>query len=87
MILRAYMCDGGVLHERQDEGASTLFQIFLQRPDDCRYAILEVPSDGFLSVDLFDLRQSSYHDLHLGAHTRHETYDAAIVATAIRYSN
>lgn len=84
--LRAFVCDGGVLQEVPDEGLTTLYEIFLRRNPGCRYAIAE-EADTVLVIDLYDLR---WHDelgeeMRYGAHQRHATYDAAIMASMMTY--
>lgn len=84
--LRAFVCDGGVVHDVNDEGYSTLTNIFMRRDGGCRYAVVE-DTTGVLVVDLFDLRWAGpdRFAMAVGAHQRHATLDAAIMATLLLY--
>jgi hypothetical protein len=85
-VLKAYACLTGGLWLWPDEGSKTLDQIFLNRPNECQYAICATADGVFLCVDLYDVRSDGrpLGTLHLGGHTRHETLDAAMMAATLQ---
>lgn len=84
--LHAFVCDGGVVHPTADVGYTELGDIFVRRPNRCRYAILE-DVRSFIVADMFDVQwlDKTQFAMQLGAHHRHTTYDAAIMAASLTY--
>lgn len=81
--LRAFVCDCGEVRRVNDEGSSTLQDIFIRRPDACRYAIVR-HRDKYLAVDMYELLTDGV-DVIIGKHRELPTEDAAIAATQLSY--
>ena len=82
-VLRAYVCDCGDVKRVNDEGSSTVADIFLRRPDTCKYAIVRF-RDKYLVVDLYELLTDG-KDVMIGEHIELPTEDAAIAAAQLKY--
>lgn len=84
--LHAYLCDGPCIKPREDMGTMTFTQVFVQRPDSCRYAVIQPASgvDEYLVVDLFE---TTYDDraVYMGPHLTFPTLDAALMSRMINY--
>lgn len=86
--LRAYVCACGDVREVVDMGVTTLRQVFHRRPDGCRFAVVSRVrrSDwgDYLSIDLYELKTTTGHDVLLGDHKVFPTYEAAIAAAQMQ---
>jgi hypothetical protein len=79
----AYVCEGGVVHDKREEGVSTFSRMFRLNPDGCRYAVVGV-QDKFHVYDIFDCKMGERGDVFLpGRHFVFPTEDAAIAAAAL----
>lgn len=81
--LRAFVCDCGDVKRVNDEGSSTLADIFVRRPDTCKYAIVRC-RDKYLAIDMYELLTDGNHVM-LGEHIELPTEDAAIAAAQLKY--
>lgn len=87
-FIRAYICDGPCQHIVDQIGSSTFAEIFVRRPNGCRYAIME-PVDKrnyFMVVDMYDTRVDGLN-VHMGNNTVYPSIDAAIAAPMLSYSS
>jgi hypothetical protein len=85
-ILHRYVCDGPCVKPSPNEGTLTFTQVFISRPDGCRYAIIQPASgvDEYLVVDLYE---TTYDDttVFMGSHLTFSTLDGAITARMLNY--
>lgn len=86
--LHAYLCDGPCIRPREDMGTMTFTQVFVMRPDGCRYAVIEAVAepDKFLVVDLYE---TTYDDrtVYMGPLLTFPTLDAALMSRMLNYDN
>ena len=90
--LVGYVCDGSCFKQHAGEGTMTYHQVFVQRPDTCRYAVLErfEPSQ-FLVVDLYETTMKPLYNGPLATFERgintkiYRSEDAAVAATQLSY--
>jgi hypothetical protein len=66
------------------EGYIQFRTIFLNRPSDCRYAVVEVIPEEYLVIDLFDT-QFDNNIFTPGGMRSHPTLNAAILAGILLY--
>lgn len=95
MRLHAYVCESGKVRQVNDLGTVEFVDVFNQRPDRCRYAVVqEVGRQDFTVFDLYDAQIVDGQDptnpraismLLPGKHEYHPTLDAAIMATGLCY--
>lgn len=85
--LRAYICGPGCVRWRPDEGFTNFTRIYINRPDGCRYAVVETTDHAFLVWDLFDTLQDPLGELFPAAvpGITYTDLDQAVAATALRY--
>lgn len=77
----AYVCEGGVVHERREEGACEFSRVFRMNPDGCRYAVVGVGGE-FHVYDIFDCKMH-VDAFYPGRHFVFPTEDAAIAAAVL----
>lgn len=86
-FIREYICDGPCRKAVDQIGTSTFAEIFVRRPDKCRYAIVEpVDRRYYMVIDLYDTRISGL-DVFMGNNTVFPTYEAAIAAPMLTYDS
>jgi len=85
-----YVYPGGGVMEVRDEGVCTLREIFVWRPEKCRWAVVSIEGK-FLVIDLFDLHVAAGDVLgvdgdewFLGDHWLFDNEDAAIAAAVFK---
>lgn len=79
MVLKAYVGDGGVIHS-SSLGTISFSDVFINRPLDCRYAVVQV-ADEYWMTDLFTLwRDPRTGELRMGVHWKFPSEEAAIMA-------
>ena len=83
-IVRAYVCGKSCVRWRHDEGSMTFVQVYVQRPRDCRYAIVETAQSEVLAIDLYNAHTID-NTLWVGDYKAYPTVDAAVMATALNY--
>ena len=90
--LVGYVCDGTCFKPATGEGTMTYHQVFMQRPDTCRYAVLEqLTPHHFIVVDMYETTMRKQAHEVLSTFERSDnlkfytTEDAAIAATHISY--
>lgn len=87
-ICHAFVCDGGVVHPMDVEGTLTFTDIYVARPDGCKYSILEDWRHNFMVVDMFQTLKNN-SDLidpyRPNGYRTFPTYDAAIAASLLTY--
>lgn len=82
MIPRAYIYGPRQIQRLDQEGSSLLSEIFVRRPEGCRYAVVSVPDGEVWVIDMFTCGyDSKTHTVFLGNYTRFTDVDAAIMAT------
>tara|TARA_R110000868_G_scaffold261331_3_gene519420 strand:+ start:1273 stop:1653 length:381 start_codon:yes stop_codon:yes gene_type:complete len=85
-ILHTYVCDGPCIRPSTGEGTLTFTQVFVNRPDGCRYAIIQPVSgvDEYLVVDLYE---TTYDDtsVYMGPRLTFSSLDGAIAARMLNY--
>jgi hypothetical protein len=83
--LRAFVGSNGDVHHETDMGFSTFGQIYVRRPDKCRYAVAETVDGNFLAWDLYEAGQSTDGlSVYPPEEASHYTdVDQAIMATAM----
>lgn len=89
MILKAYVCGQNCVKWREFEGSSVFDEIYVRRPDDCRYAVVEIDEQIYV-IDLFDTRAEHRGGRRLltrGKTTPYGSLDAAVMATTLGYDN
>lgn len=85
MTLKAYVCEGGCVRWRHDLGTTTAYDVFIQRPDPCRIAVVQVGED-FWVIDLLDLEYvKSTGDVSVPRKKVYSNLDAAVAAAALTY--
>lgn len=52
--LHAYVCGRSCVHRPEHDGAMTFAQILIERPNDCRYAVVGDDAQRVLVWDLYD---------------------------------
>lgn len=92
--LLAYVCGHDCVRRIDDEATRTISRIFIERPSDCRYAVvgrynIVQHADDVLVFDLYRLTQKTRSGLiedpdPISVHT---DLDAAIMATAMLYED
>lgn len=97
-MLHAYVCGHGCVRLSQHEGWMTFSRVFIERPDDCRYAVATTePPPKVVVWDLYD------HDLLKRVAKRlgqplapllapapireHDDLDAAVMAAQLLYDH
>lgn len=85
--LHAYVCGEMCVQWSNNEGWSTFRNIYLKRPEDCRYAVAGTYSGDVITWDLFDARLSASDRILPPEPTRYLDLDAAIMATQLTYNN
>lgn len=90
--LVGYVCDGSCFKQHTGQGTLTYHQVFMQRPDTCRYAVLEqFTPHQFIVIDLYDTTMSKSDSEVLATFERspnakiYRSEDAAIAATQLSY--
>jgi len=88
--LLAYACEGGVVHERSQQGFVTFGTIFFNRPHECRFAVVEpymanTHGETYWAVDLLDLHQLPAGEYVNGAFYEFPDPDAATLAAIINH--
>jgi len=82
--VRAWIIDG-IVNFQNDMGFTSLRSIFVRKPLDVRWAVLE--SNGkFLCVDMYDLQRNEKFEMFLGNSTPYDDLDAAIMAAILKDS-
>ena len=84
--LYAYVCGRDCVRINQHEGVMTYHQVFTERPEDCRYAVVEAGPRKFLVWDMYDVWGTWRSDFRAPPPIRTcTTADSAVVATALLY--
>lgn len=78
----AYVCEGGVIHERREEGSSTFSRVFTMNPDGCRYAVVSF-RDEYHVYDMFDVKMSGHGEFFPGKYHVFSDEDAALTAAVM----
>lgn len=87
--LRAYVCEAGCVRWQDDYGWSTFSQIYIRRPDDCRYAVAEKGAimPEFIVWDLFNVMMTPAGELIVPPPMLENwSLEAAVMATQLTYS-
>jgi hypothetical protein len=81
LVLRAYVREDGVVIHHHDYGSVTLHDIFLLRPDMCRYAVAR---DGpkHLCIDMYDCTLENYR-VQRCSYKSFDSLEAAIMAASL----
>jgi len=92
--LVCYVCDGSRTIDNFGDGTMTYHQVFLIRPDTCRYAVMQsLTTQKFVSVDLYHTKLVRAPHQNLGTFAydiKPKTYDdedVAVVATLLSYDD
>jgi hypothetical protein len=83
--LHAYVCGRDCVRDSDHIGAMTFRQVFVERPADCRYAVVEDHDGRVLVWDLLDLDNMLGFDVEPEPVRETHDVDSAIVATALLY--
>ena len=91
--LVGYVCDGTCFKPATHDGTMTYHQIFMNRPDTCRYAVMERFSPNqFIVVDMYEsaMTKKQGHAVLVtfekGVPPKvYTTEDAAVAATQLSY--
>lgn len=94
--LVGYVCDHSCVKLHKGEGTMTFQQIFIARPDSCRYAVMErLDTHDYVVVDLYSAvveipqRTPTHHynivDFDNVLSRIYPSEDAAIAATVLSY--
>lgn len=88
-FLRAYVCDDGKVRWQPTVGSMEFSTIFVQRPNGCRYALLERitgPNTSlYIVADLYDTQRAPDGTLVMGEHRSYPDWDAALAAAVLTY--
>lgn len=81
MLLRAYIHEDGSVIDHHDLGTVTIHDIFLLRPDRCRFAIAR---EGivFLCIDMYDCDVARLKVMSC-RHRKFDTLEAAMMAATL----
>ena len=82
--LIAYVCEGGVVHQIDDEGVSTFSRIFRSNPAGCRWVVVQT-LDRYRVYDIYDAKMGDRGpDVFLpGRYHAFDTEDAAMMAATM----
>jgi hypothetical protein len=84
MVPRAYISESEVVHTSA-LGSVPFSEIFVYRPEHCRYAVVQV-GDEYWMTDLFTLvRDPETHELTIGDYWVFPDEDSAIMAAMMIY--
>lgn len=85
-ILHAYVCGRSCIHQPQHLGVLTVAQVLIERPLDCRYAVVEGDDHKILVWDLYEV--VVFPEVESPKPVREmEDVDQAIMATALLYDS
>jgi hypothetical protein len=92
--LVCYVCDNSHTIDHNGDGTMTYHQVFLIRPDTCRYAVMQdLTTHKFVSVDLYHTTLVRAPSENLGTFTydtkprSYDSEDVAVVATLLSYED
>lgn len=81
MILKAFVCEHGCVRVINNIGSSTFVDIISLKPDECRYAIVEV-SNGYWILDLL---LTDVNNSDAKTELTYPTLEAAMMAATLTY--
>lgn len=83
--LLAYICGNNCIRWRCSEGLMLFRDVFTLRPDDCRYAVVEVQG-RIWAIDLYEVLVGALaSDIEIGQYREFDDIDTAIAATMLTY--
>lgn len=86
MRAERYICTCGATQAPRAQGWQTLQQIFIDRPCDCRYVVVTIPSGAVRGIDLYDdLLVGPEAQMTLSQYTTYPDVDTAVATLSMQY--
>lgn len=82
--LRAYVCDEGYVQWVSTDAWVHFVNIYVGRPQSCRYAVAGTHAGDYVAWDLFDAWQDRYGAVLAPPPIIYPTVEAAVMATVLK---